>query len=357
MRITPLLERLLVAPAVVGIVLLATAVAAQPGGGPAPVVVTTAVERTLAPVTWYPGTVISRNQARLAAEVEGRLTWVADVGTLVNAGEEVARLDTALLRQQLAEDEAAVAREQARLTYLEAEVRRLASLVKRNSVTQSQLDEAVANRGVTRGELAARRARVAYTRERLERAVVRAPFKGVVTERLLQAGEWAESGQAVARLVDTESLEVQLWIPVHALAFAAPGTELEVAGNPHRVRAAVRTVVPVGDNRSRLYELRLRLAREQWPVGQDVRVAVAMAAPRKTVAVHRDALVLRRDGTSVFRIDEQGLAERVPVSTGIAQGDYIEVDGIRAGDRVVIRGGERLRPGAKVVVVEPGATN
>ncbi|MDX1433968.1 MAG: efflux RND transporter periplasmic adaptor subunit, partial [Gammaproteobacteria bacterium] len=332
--------------------------AAQQGGNaqPAPVVVSTAEQRLLAPVTWYPGTVISRNQARLAAEVEGRLTWVADVGTMVPAGDEVARLDTALLSQQLAEDEAAVAREEARLTYLEAEVRRLSRLVRQGSVTQSQLDEAVANQGVTRGELAARRARVAYTRERLERAVVRAPFKGIVTERLLQAGEWAESGQAVARLVDTESLEVQLWVPVHALAFVAPGTELEINTNPHPVAAAVRTIVPVGDNQSRLYELRLRLDRSRWPVGQDVRVAVPMAAPREAVAVHRDALVLRRDGTSVFRIGVDDIAERVSVDTGIAQGDYIEVKGIRPGDRVVIRGGERLRPGQKVVIQKPGIT-
>ena len=67
--------------------LIAVPAGAQEGKGPppAPVVVAEAESRTLAPVTWYPGTVISRNQARVAAEVPGRLElgrrdWRGDRG-------------------------------------------------------------------------------------------------------------------------------------------------------------------------------------------------------------------------------------------------------------------------------------
>ena len=67
-------------------------------------------------------------------------------------------------------------------------------------------------------------------------------------------------------------------------------------------------------------------------------------------------LVLRRDGTTVYRIDAEGLAQRVGVTTGIAVGELIEVDGIASGDRVVIRGGERLRPGQNVTIIETRVT-
>jgi multidrug efflux pump subunit AcrA (membrane-fusion protein) len=86
---------------------VATGALAQ-GGGPAPVVVSIASERLLAPVIPYPGTVISRNQARLAAEVGGRLEWVAEVGTVLRRGETVARMDEVLLEQGLLADQAAV---------------------------------------------------------------------------------------------------------------------------------------------------------------------------------------------------------------------------------------------------------
>ena len=332
--------------------LMAVTAPALAQGGPAPVVVSIASERLLAPVTHYPGTVISRNQARLAAEVEGRLEWVAEVGTVVRRGEIVARLDDVLLEHSLLADQAAVERERARLKYQSAEVARLTPLVTKQSIPQSQLDEAVANSGMTRAEIAAGKARVALARERLKRTKLRAPFDGVITERLLQAGEWAESGAAVVRLVDTSSLEVQTWVPVNALKFVHQGSILTLTGNPRNAVGTVRTIVPVGDNVSRLYELRLSFAEQGWPVGADVRVAVPSAEARKVLTIRRDALVLRREGTTVYRVDAEGLAQRVAVTTGVAVGPFIEVDGIQAGDRVVIRGGERLRPGQSVTIIE-----
>ena len=333
--------------------LVTTPLIAQDAKGPppAPVVVATAESRMLAPVTWYPGTVISRNQARLAAEMDGRLVRVAEVGAVIAQGEVVAQLDDTLLRQSLAENEAAVARERARLTYLDAQVERLETLVAQKTATRSRLDEAVAQRDVTRSELRAVRARAALTRERLERTRIRAPFGGVVTERLRRSGEWAKSGETVVRLVDAGSIEVQLWIPVAALSFVREGSELALESGPRKTVGAVRSIVPVGDNRSRLYEIRLRIDGAPWPVGQDVRVAVPTADARVVVTIPRDALVLRRDGAAVYRVGEDGLAERVAVTTGIGQGELIEVDGIAPGDRVVVRGGERLRPGQAVKVV------
>ncbi len=329
---------------------------AQSGGNaqgppPAPVVVATAESRMLAPVTWYPGTVISRNQARVAAEVDGRLEWVAEVGAAIAEGDLVARMDDALLRQSLVENEAAVASENARLTFLDAQVDRLERLVTQNTATRSRLEEAVAERDISRSELGAARARVALTTERLERTRIRAPFGGIVTERVRQGGEWANSGEVVVRIVDTGAREVRAWIPIAALAFVEEGGELALQAGPGGSRAAVRTIVPVGDNRSRLYELRLGVEDRSWPVGQDVRVAIPTAAARDVVAVPRDALVLRRGGAAVYRIDANDLAERVAVTPGVAQGEFIEVDGIASGDRVVIRGGERLRPGQSVRIV------
>jgi RND family efflux transporter MFP subunit len=318
---------------------------------PAPVVVQVAELRALAPVTWYPGTIISRNKARLAAEVAGRVVSVAEVGAQLDAGDAAARLDDSLLQQTLAENLAAVAREEARIVYLDAEVKRLKRLVMQNTAAQSRLDEAEANLGVARGDRAAGQARVRLTREKLERTVLKAPFPGVVVERLLEPGEWADEGSAVLRLVDAQEPDVQSWVPVQALKFVSEETELRLKANPAEATGKVRTIVPVGDDLSRLYELRIQAPGVAWPVGQDVRVAVPAAAPKEVVVIHRDALVLRRDGTVVYRVNADDVAERIEVETGIAAGDLIEVSGIRPGDRVVTRGGERLRPGQKVAII------
>jgi multidrug efflux pump subunit AcrA (membrane-fusion protein) len=76
--------------------------------------------------------------------------------------------------------------------------------------------------------------------------------------------------------------------------------------------------------------------------------------------VPRDALVLRREGAFVFRIDEELMAEQVGVMTGLGAGNLIEVIGdINAGDMVVTRGGERLATGMRVQISEDrgGATS
>jgi len=320
---------------------------------PTPVVVVTAETRELTPVVQVAGTVISRNDTRLAAQVEGQVRWVADVGILLAAGDVAARLDDVLVRAVLAEQEAQVAREQANVTFHQQESQRLAKLARENNAALSRLDESKRDLSIARSELAAAKSRVAQSRESLEDTAVKAPFAGVVTERFIHAGEWADTGTAMVRLVDTASLEVRAWVPVKTLPYLHENhvLQLTVAGQP--ASGIVRTLVPVGDDQSRLFELRLKLDGGSLSAGQSVRLAIPTAESQSATVVPRDSLVLRRNGASVFRILEDNTAERVKVITGMAEGDLIEVQGgILPGDRIVIRGGERLRPGQEVEVSE-----
>lgn len=321
-----------------------------------PVVVAEAQVRELAPIDWYTGTVISREQARLAAEVTARLLWVADVGAQVERAAVVARLDDSLLIQEHAERQADVTRIEANLVFLREEVSRLQRLAKQNNAARSQLDKAVAERAAAQGELKAAQARERHTREELRRTQLRAPFAGVVTERLLHAGEWADEGEAVLAMTDPHNLEVQGWVSVSALPFIKDGDRLRMRIAGRDYQGQVRARVPVGDLRSRLYELRLTLPPGSWSVGESVRIAVPAAAVQSVLVVPRDALVLRRNAISLFTIDSENVANKIAVTTGMASGDYIEVHGeLHPGDRVVIRGGERLRPGQTVTVQDPGS--
>ena len=83
------------------------------------------------------------------------------------------------------------------------------------------------------------------------------------------------------------------------------------------------------------------------------------AVAQEVLTVPRDALVLRREGAFVYRIDDESVAEQVQVTTGLGAGNLIEVVGdLREGDRVVVRGAERLSTGAVVSISEDlGATS
>ena len=317
--------------------------------GGAAVVVEAAESRNLTPLIQVAGTVISRNDSRLAAQVDGQVIWVAEVGTLLETGEQAARLDDVLIRDVLVEEQARLAREQANVKFNQAEAQRLVKLAKDNNAAISRLEQAQRDLVISRSELAAAKSRIAQSREKQQRTLVKAPFAGVVTEQFIQAGEWADPGTPIVRLVDTNSLEAQAWIPVTALPYIQAGARLGLTIAGQQVTGTVRTVVPVGDDQSRLYELRLLLDDGTWSAGQSVRIAIPVAEARPVIVIPRDALVLRRDGATVFRILEDNTAERISVETGIAEGEYIEVIGeINPGDNVVTRGAERLRAGQEV---------
>ncbi|MDH3546777.1 MAG: efflux RND transporter periplasmic adaptor subunit, partial [Gammaproteobacteria bacterium] len=99
------------------------------------------------------------------------------------------------------------------------------------------------------------------------------------------------------------------------------------------------------------FEVRLNADAEIWTVGESVRVSMPTANVKEVLAVPRDALVLRREGASVFKVNADMTVEQVNVITGLGDGDHIEVIGeLNPGDRVVMRGAERLNTGMTVTI-------
>ena len=325
--------------------------ASPPAPPPAPVSVAEARLAQFAPLLWAPGSVVSREDARVASEQDGRVTQVAEVGTQLRKGDTLAQIDDSLLRLQQRQNEADIARIAAQLDYARSQEQRLSQLVEKHSIAGSQLDEARSQRRVYEQEL--ERARVARdeTRHRLRNATVRAPFDGMVVERFIQTGEYLAMGAAVVRLVNTGALEVRAQAPVQMAARLKPGMDVALREGETEVRQSVRAVVPVGDEASRQFELRVELDDARWPIGSALQVGLPSAEPRDVVAVTRDALVLRASETFVVKIGADDTAQRIPVRMGSAQGDLVEVTGdVIAGDRLVIRGGERLLPGQRVKI-------
>jgi RND family efflux transporter MFP subunit len=332
-------------------------VAPAPGwaqmGGPALVKVAEAAVRDIASVTRVPGTVVSRNDARLSAEVPGRLTEVADVGTEVRAGEPVARIEGTTLQLRNEELLARVTRAEARLRFLESEERRFSQLAEENLTAVTQLEQTRSDRDVARGDLEIARAILGQNADRLARTNLLAPYDGIVVERLMTPGERVEEGGEVVRLVDQEHLEIIARAPLEYFSYVTKGQALHLSAGEVKSVGVVRTVVAVGDEQTHQFELRIDLKGSPFPVGQTLRVAIPTSATRKVLTVPRDALVLRPEGQSVFVVDSNNQAQQVTVTVGVGQGEDVEVLGdISSGDQVVIRGNERLQPGQEVSVMD-----
>ena len=322
-------------------------------GGPALVRVATAEVKDIAPLTMVPGTVISRDDAQLSAEVPGRLIEVLDVGTQVSRGDVVARIEDTSLRLQNTELQALVRRAEARLRYLESEEDRFTRLAASNLAAATQLDQTRSDRDVALGDLEVARARLEQNADQLSRTRIEAPYDGVIVERLMTPGERVVEGDPVVRLVNPENLEVIARAPLDYYSFVQRGQSLALHAGERVVTGVVRTVVAVGNLSTHQFELRLDLEERPFPVGQTLRVAIPVSDSREVLTVPRDALVLRPEGQSVFVVAADGTARQVPVTVGVGQGPDLEIAGdIEPGDKVVIRGNERLQAGQEVRLMD-----
>jgi RND family efflux transporter MFP subunit len=323
------------------------------GSIPAAIVqVEEAVNIEIAPFIWVTGTVIGRFDSKIAAEVEGTLETVLEVGDRVNENDVVAKVDDTTYQLALNEIQTEIKPIETMVEFFRREAGRLEKLAKQNNAARNQLDQTQANRDEALAKIRIVKAKLAMARDDLNRTTVRAPFAGVVIERFKSPGERVDAGEQIVRLIDTGRVEVQARIQQMSFAHVKSGDTLKIKGPSGEVDGVVRTVIPVGDDVSRLYEMRVEFDQTDWPAGTAVEIATPINEKQHVIAVSRDALVIRQSGVIVYRINGSNQAEPVPVMTGISNTTHIQVIGnIKQSDKIVIRGNERLRPGQPVQII------
>jgi RND family efflux transporter MFP subunit len=356
-RVRSIATKALTLATVVALIFGGGASLADPQAVPATVVeVAKADVAHIAPRHWSPGSVVSRDDAKLATSAAGRLEYVAEVGTRLKAGDRVAKLEDETIRLRLEDAKTEVARISAQRELADHTRERLEKLTTTNSVAANQLDEARAQVAQYVAQLRQAEVRVRSAQHDLDQTELRTPFPGVVSERLVQRGEYVATGAAIAHVVDTSHLEARVQAPLALASLVQPDMKLAVRLGDREFKASVRAVVPVGEERSRQFELRLSLNDAALLVGSAVEVALPEREVAETLAVPRDALVLRGDGSYVMRIKADGTAERIEVKAGASDGELTAISGgIAAGDIVVVRGAERLSAGQKVRIAERAA--
>lgn len=299
------------------------------------------------------GTVISREDAAIASELSGRITWVAEVGDEVELGDVLATTDDHLLRLRLQNNKAQMSLYQANLDWNDRQIRRLKKLANQNNTAASELDEIESRRAMLREELRMASIERDRTNYDIERSKVHAPFSGIIVSRETNNGEYTVPGRQLLRLVNTDLLEISAMAPLRIARHSEHGQDVLVTSEEQQIVTPIRKLVPVADSASHMMEVRVSLTQGQWFIGEAVTVELSDGISAKALNVPRDALVLRNNAVYVFAVDDNNVARKTLVTIGTGTGNVISVTGdIVVGDRVVVRGAERLTDGQTVRIIK-----
>lgn len=321
---------------------------APPAGGggaggmpPVPVVSVQAERQPWVDVIEALGTTQARESVVLSAKVTEVVERIRfDDGDRVNAGDLLVDLSG---RAEVA------SLEEAQATYLETrqQYQRLVGLVEAGTVPRSQLDAQVAARD-------AARARVDSIRARLADRVITAPFDGVLGFRQVSPGTLVTPGTPIATLDDISIIKLDFSVPETFLSALEQGQTVRARSAAFPAREFVGTVATVGsrvDPVSRAVTVRAEFDNPEQLLRPGMLMSVRVEKqPRAALVLPELAIIQVGSQAFVFRVDEGGQVSRAPVEVGARRlGEVEVVQGLAEGDRVVVEGTVRLRPGMRVV--------
>ena len=306
----------------------------------------------ISPSIWISGSIISRNDSKISSEVGGKIVELLDVGEKVMKGDIIAKIENTKYQLNYNEIKSEIEPIESLLNFYTSETERLKKLAGNNNAAKNQLEKIQADKNESVAKIKLIKSKLKTAADLLDRTIIRSPFDGVIADRFRSLGEVVEPNVEIIRLVDIENIEIKSHIQKKSLPYVNIGDTLEIQIDSSLLKGVVNKVIPVGDDISRLYEIRVQINNETLPVGAAVKVSCPINQKQNVLVISRDALVIRQSGIVIYRINNQDRAELIPIETGISNTKYIQVIGnINFGDKIVVRGNERLRPGQAVKII------
>lgn len=362
----------------------ANRVYAQGFGGPARVEVAVVEERQVAPSVRLVGSVTARKRSLIASEVEGFvLEFPVDVGDHVRQGDLLCKLrdnpqrfgrDEAAAR--VAELRAAVEVQRADLKRWDYEQGRMSRLHDQGQGAEKEAIDATASyesgkARVTQAEssLKAAEAVLARMQYELDRTEVRAPFDGYVVSKMTEIGSWVTKGGGVIELIDLSTARIRVNVPETYIAFNTIGAQASIFVDAlgRSFEGSVARVVPDADMQARTFPVDIDIPNPEAELkaGMFIRGNVPAGPVEHLVVVPKNAVVTRGPISYLFVVKKtpEGFAadmRQVRVVSELLDHVAVEVDGLAAGDQVVIRGNEGMMgPGPVIIMsseLKPGET-
>lgn len=308
------------------------------------------------------GSVQPERRADLRAEVSAIVLQVLrENGDVVRRGDLLVRLDDTAIRDGLASAESAARAASQAHEQAERQFQRMTTLRASGMASAQQLEDAEVRRNNAQSELESAKTRVVQARQLLQRTEVRAPFDGVVSDRKVSAGDTAQVGKELVKVIDPASMRFEGLVSADNVGSVSPGQSVtfRVNGYPDQVFAGkVRRMNPAANATTRQVEVLVDFTGRTQP-----RLAGLYAeghvetSSADGITLPATALVRDGDRASAWRVKE-GKLQKVTLAVGERDprtGDWVLKDGLAEGDQVIRHPNALLKDGQLVQAATPPA--
>ena len=299
----------------------------------------------------------------LASKVPGRLERLAleradgpaepiTEGCMIKRGQTVARIDTATYEARFKQAQAAHAIACAQFDDAAREEKRTLALFEKGAVTEQMKDKAVTARTIAEAARSQAEAALALASIEFRESTPASPLDGVVTRKHLDEGNLVNAGAPLLTIEDTSSVKIVAAVPERHLAAISPGRTRVVIRDTSgaSLEAAVSRVYPSIDPATRTGTIEIIVDNSAGKLRAGGFVKVQIDLERIEGAVVIPAAAVRTDGNQAFvYVAEKGVARRRPVKLGIRDFEMVQaLDGLSAGDIVLISAGQELSDGVSI---------
>jgi RND family efflux transporter MFP subunit len=317
------------------------------------------------------GYVVAQRKAALASKATGRLEWLGVAeGSVVRAGELIARLESRDTLAQLEQAKAQVGIARAELAEAQQNFNRSQQLLAQKFISASSHDTTVARLNKAKASLEASLANQRIAEANLAQTEIRAPFNGVVLTKNANVGDnitpfssAIDSKGAVVTIADMSTLEVETDVSESNLGKLSIGQPAEIgldAFPGERFAGTVIRMVPTIDRSKATRLVKIKFDSIDSRILPDMSAKVVFlerqlsdAERKPIVAVNRQAIRVKDDGLYVYVLDADRVREvKLTITAEAMKTDLVPVSQLSPGQRVVIRPGD-LADGQRVKIQNP----
>ncbi|WP_052507132.1 efflux RND transporter periplasmic adaptor subunit [Desulfonatronovibrio magnus] len=327
---------------------------------PAAVETANVIEVTLSETVRGIGTLRPAQRVEIKPETGGRIGSIHfQEGSFVEQDQILFSIEEQRQVQRLTSNEAALEEAKARKENLRRNYERFASLFEENLIAEDKFDSVKTDLESVTAEVRRLSAQVALAREDLSDTVIRSPFSGYISRRLVDTGAYVSSGQVLASMYQTCPLEISVMIPELYIPRVAAGQKIHVQVSAHpdqKFSGHVTFISPTVDESTRSFEIKASIPNLENMLrpGSFASAQLILGYRHDTRIIPERSLVATREGYLVFVVvNDQEVVESRNIEIGMRRPGLVEiVKGLEVGEEVVVAGHMNLNDGAAVNIVK-----